>query len=65
MGDNMSNKDKISDLYNKLDEVMSKRESCQEELNALTTMAVKLQGAIEVLEEMENELKQKKEEKSD
>ena len=55
----MSNKDKISDLYNKLDEVMSKRESCQEELNALTTMAVKLQGAIEVLEEMENELKQK------
>mgnify|MGYP003154844862 FL=1 len=27
-------------------------------------MAVKLQGAIEVLEEMENELKQKKEEKS-
>lgn len=44
---------------------MSKREELQTELNAITTMAVKLQGAIEVLEEMENESKQKKEKKSD
>lgn len=61
----MSNKNKLSSLYKDLDTVMSKREELQTELNAITTMAVKLQGAIEVLEEMENESKQKKEKKSD
>ena len=60
-----NNKEKISSLYKDLDDVMSKREELQAELNAMTTMAVKLQGAIEVLEEMNNESKQKKEEKSD
>ena len=60
----MSNKEKISSLYKDLDDVMSKREELQSELNAMTTMAVKLQGAIEVLEEMENESKQQKEKKS-
>ena len=59
------NKDKISSLHKDLDGVMSKREELQAELNAMTTMAVKLQGAIEVLEEMDNESKQKEEEKSD
>ena len=54
------NKEKISSLHKDLDNVMSKREELQAELNAITTMAVKLQGAIEVLEEMENESKQKK-----
>ena len=54
------NKEKISSLYKDLDDVMSKREELQAELNAMTTMAVKLQGAIEVLEEMNNESKQKK-----
>tara|TARA_R110000824_G_scaffold44541_1_gene129486 strand:+ start:511 stop:696 length:186 start_codon:yes stop_codon:yes gene_type:complete len=61
----VSNKNKLSSLYKDLDTVMSKREELQTELNAITTMAVKLQGAIEVLEEMENESKQKKEKKSD
>ena len=60
-----NNKEKISSLYKDLDDVMSKREELQAELNAMTTMAIKLQGAIEVLEEMENESKQKKGEKSD
>ena len=60
-----NNKEKISSLYKDLDDVMSKREELQAELNAMTTMAVKLQGAIEVLEDMENESKQKKEKKSD
>ena len=55
-----NNKEKISSLYKDLDDVMSKREELQAELNAMTTMAVKLQGAIEVLEEMNNESKQKK-----
>ena len=50
-----NNKEKISSLYKDLDDVMSKREELQAELNAMTTMAVKLQGAIEVLEEMNNE----------
>ena len=59
------NKDKLSSLRQDLDTVMSKREELQAELNAMTTMAVKLQGAIEVLEDMENESKQKKEKKSD
>ena len=58
------NKEKISNLHKDLDNVMSKREELQAELNAMTTMAVKLQGAIEVLEEMDKESKQKKEEKS-
>ena len=54
------NKDKLFSLREDLNTVMSKREELQAELNAMTTMAVKLQGAIEVLEEMENESKQKK-----
>ena len=60
-----NNKDRLSKLYKDLDSVMTKREELQAELNAMTTMAVKLQGAIEVLEDMENESKQKKEKKSD
>jgi prefoldin subunit 5 len=59
------NKNRLSKLYKDLDSVMTKREELQAELNAMTTMAVKLQGAIEVLEDMENESKQKKEKKSD
>ena len=60
-----NNKNRLSKLYKDLDGVMTKREELQAELNAMTTMAVKLQGAIEVLEDMENESKQKKEKKSD
>ena len=57
------NKDKLFSLREDLNTVMSKREELQAELTAMTTMAVKLQGAIEVLEEMENASKQKKGEK--
>ena len=43
--------------------VVEKREELSTELNRLTTIAVKLQGAIEVLEGMEEEESDKKEEK--
>jgi len=42
--------------------VMGKREELTVEMNRITTIAVKLQGAIEVLEGMEEE-SDKKEEK--
>tara|TARA_R100000306_G_C4268796_1_gene89064 strand:- start:236 stop:448 length:213 start_codon:yes stop_codon:yes gene_type:complete len=56
---------KISNLRSQLEEVMSKREELQAELNTMTTIAVKLQGAIEILEEMVDESNKKKGEKSD
>ena len=59
------NGDKLSSLRSQFEEVMSKREELSAEVNKLTTIALKLQGAVEVLEEMENESKQKEEEKSD
>ena len=61
----MSNKDKLASIHKQLQDVMSKRESLQSEINDMTALALKLQGAIEVLEDMENESKQKKEKKSD
>jgi len=48
-----------------LEEVMSKREELTAEVSTLTTIALKLQGAIEVLSAMEEESEQKKEESSD
>ena len=57
--------EKISSLRSQLEEVMSKREELTAEVNTLTTIALKLQGAIEVLNGMEEESKQKKEESSD
>ena len=56
---------KINKLRVQLEEVMSKREELQAELSTMTTIAVKLQGAIEVLEEMVDESNKKEEEKSD
>ena len=44
---------------------MSKREELTAEVSTLTTIALKLQGAIEVLSAMEEESEQKKEESSD
>ena len=58
------NSERISNLRNQLEEVMSKREELSAELNTMTQLALKLQGAIEVLEGIENESEQKKEEKS-
>ena len=59
------NSERISNLRNQLEEVMSKREELSAELNTMTQLALKLQGAIEVLEGIDSESKQKKEKKSD
>ena len=59
------NSERISNLRKQLEEVISKREELSAELNTMTQLALKLQGAIEVLEGVDNESKQKKEEKSD
>ena len=57
--------EKINRLRVQLEEVMSKSEELQAELSTMTTIAVKLQGAIEILEEMVDESNKKREEKSD
>ena len=60
------NEEKLNNLRSQLEEVMSKREEISIELNRLSTIGLKLQGAIEVLEAMEEEeSKQKEEKKSD
>ena len=59
------NSDRISKLRNQLEVVMSKREELSAELNTMTQLALKLQGAREVLEGIDSESKQKKEKKSD
>ena len=59
------NSERISNLRKQLEEVISKREELSAELNTMTQLALKLQGAIEVHEGIDNESKQKKEEKSD
>jgi prefoldin subunit 5 len=57
----MSNKDKLASLYKELEDVISKRESLQSDINDMTALALKLQGAIEVLEELEKESETKEE----
>ena len=59
------NSERISKLRSQLEEVMSKRDELSAELNTMTQLALKLQGAIEVLEGIDNESEQKKEEKGD
>ena len=59
------NEEKLSSLHTQLEEVMSKREEVTIELNRLSTIGLKLQGAIEVLEGMKEESEQKEEKKSD
>jgi len=59
------NSERISKLRSQLEEVMSKREELSAELNTMTQLALKLQGAIEVLEGIDSESEQKKEEKGD
>ena len=58
------NEEKLETLRSQFKEVIEKREEVSSELNNLTTIGLKLQGAIEVLEGMKEESKQKKEEKS-
>ena len=55
-------KEKLESLTSQLNEVLSKRKELSEELDKLTTIAVKLQGGIEVLQGVEEE-SDKKEEK--
>ena len=59
------NSERISNLRSQLEEVMSKREELSAELNTMTQIALKLQGAIEVLEGIDDASEQKKEEKGD
>ena len=59
----MSIKDKLSSLYKDLEKVMAKRTELQNELQDLTTLAVKIQGAVEALEEIKVDSEQTKEEK--
>ena len=59
------NEEKLSSLHTQLEEVMSTREELSAELNTMTQIALKLQGAVEVLEGIDNESEQKKEEKGD
>ena len=59
----MAIQEKIDDIKFELKKILEKRDELSDELNKLTTIAVKLQGAIEVLEGMEEEESDKKEEK--
>tara|TARA_R100000005_G_C4898333_1_gene141731 strand:+ start:107 stop:286 length:180 start_codon:yes stop_codon:yes gene_type:complete len=59
----MSIEDKLSSLYKDLEKVMAKRTELQNELQDLTTLAVKIQGAVEALEEIKVDSEQTKEEK--
>ena len=50
-----ANDEKLESLHEQFKEVINKREKFSEEVNNLTTIALKLQGAIEVLESMKKE----------
>jgi hypothetical protein len=60
-GENPANEEKLKSLEEQLTEVISKREELSVELNRLTTIALKLQGAIEVLQGMQEESETKEE----
>ena len=57
-----ANDEKLESLQEQFKEVLEKREELSAEVNKLTTIALKLQGAIEVLEGMkeESEVKESK-----
>ena len=59
--DNPANEEKLESLQKQFEEVMSKREELSIEVNRLTTIGLKLQGAIEVLQGMSEESKTKEE----
>jgi hypothetical protein len=54
-GENPANEEKLESLQEQLTEVINKREELSVEVNRLTTIALKLQGAIEVLQGMQEE----------
>ena len=59
---NPANDEKLESLHSQFKEVLEKREELSAEVNKLTTIALKLQGAIEVFEGMKEESKTKEEE---
>ena len=54
---------KLEELKEQLTNVINKRKEVSNELDRLTTIGIKLEGAIEVLEQLVEESKQKKGEK--
>ena len=60
-GENPANEEKLQSLQEQLTEVINKREELSVEVNRLTTIALKLQGAIEVLQGMQEESETKEE----
>ena len=56
-----ANDEKLESLHEQYKKVLDKREELSAEVNKLTTIALKLQGAIEVLEGMKEESKTKEE----
>ena len=59
---NPANEEKLESLQEQFREVLEKREELSAEVNKLTTIALKLQGAIEVFEGMKEESETKEEE---
>ena len=57
-----ANEEKLESLHEQFKEVLEKREELSAEVNKLTTIALKLQGAIEVFEGMKEESETKEEE---
>ena len=52
---NLSSEERLSNLREQLEDVTTKREQLVAELNALNTISLKLQGAIEILDSIETE----------
>ena len=53
----LSSEERLNNLREQLEEVTTKREQLVAELNALNTISLKLQGAIEILDSIEKEEK--------
>ena len=56
----LSNKDRLKELESKLEEVANRRDNLNEELNQLNQLFLKLQGAIEILNVIEDDKKEDK-----
>ena len=52
---NLSSEERLGNLREQLEEITTKREQLVAELNALNTISLKLQGAIEILDSIEKE----------
>ena len=57
------NEVRLTNLRSQLEEIDLKREELSSELSTITKLGFKVQGAIEILESIERESEQKKEEK--